>query len=49
MAEIVSENGSIFRDLDFDGILGLAYPTMSPKNFRPFFDNLMDSHKLESN
>lgn len=25
-AEIVEENGAIFRTLDFDGILGLAYP-----------------------
>jgi len=39
--EIVEENGAIFRDLDFDGILGLAYPKMAPQNFNPFFDNLM--------
>lgn len=48
-AEIVSENGAIFRDLDFDGILGLAYPKMAPPGFTPFFDNLMQSKKLEKN
>jgi cathepsin D len=42
LAEITSENGVIFRNLDFDGILGLAYPKMAPKNFNPVFDNLMD-------
>lgn len=49
LAEITSENGVIFRDLDFDGILGLAYPKMAPKNFNPVFDNLMDQRVLEKN
>ncbi|CAD8059709.1 unnamed protein product [Paramecium sonneborni] len=49
LAEITSENGAIFRDLDFDGILGLAYPKMAPKNFNPVFDNLMDQRVLERN
>jgi cathepsin D len=29
ISEILTENGAIFRDMDFDGILGLAYPSMA--------------------
>ncbi|CAD8135197.1 unnamed protein product [Paramecium pentaurelia] len=49
LAEIISENGSIFRDLDFDGILGLAYPKMAPIDFNPVFDNMMQQNFLERN
>ncbi|CAD8190907.1 unnamed protein product [Paramecium octaurelia] len=49
LAEITSENGIIFKSLDFDGILGLAYPQMAPKNFNPVFDNMMQQHALEKN
>ncbi|CAD8138923.1 unnamed protein product [Paramecium octaurelia] len=49
LAEITSENGAIFRDLDFDGILGLAYPKMAPKDFNPVFDNMMEQGVLQRN
>ncbi|CAD8061543.1 unnamed protein product [Paramecium sonneborni] len=49
LAEIQSENGLIFKNLDFDGILGLAYPKMAPKDFNPVFDNMMESKILKRN
>ena len=35
--------------MDFDGILGLAYPQMADSNIIPVFDNLMNQRKLEKN
>lgn len=40
-SEIVRENGDVFAQSDFDGIVGLAYPTMAAYNFNPMFDNIM--------
>ena len=35
--------------MDFDGILGLAYPKMAPQDFYPVFDNMMEQKILEKN
>jgi len=39
---IQKESGNIFEKLDFEGILGLAFPAMSANHISPFFDQLMD-------
>jgi len=33
----------------FDGIVGLAYPSMAAYNFNPLFDNIIQEKKLKSN
>lgn len=33
----------------FDGIVGLAYPSMAAYNFNPLFDNIMKQKKLDQN
>ncbi|CAD8178863.1 unnamed protein product [Paramecium octaurelia] len=48
-AEIVKENGDVFAQSDFDGIVGLAYPSMAAYNFNPFFDNVMSQKLLDRN
>ncbi|CAD8107416.1 unnamed protein product [Paramecium sonneborni] len=48
-AEIVRENGDVFAQSDFDGIVGLAYPTMAAYNFNPLFDNIMQQKLLDRN
>lgn len=40
-SEIVQENGDVFAESGFDGIVGLAYPTMAAYNFNPMFDNII--------
>ena len=34
---------------DYDGIIGLAYPSFAEKNVLPFFDNLMKDKLIEQN
>ncbi|CAD8135397.1 unnamed protein product [Paramecium pentaurelia] len=48
-AEIVRENGDVFAQSDFDGIVGLAYPTMAAYHFNPLFDNIMQQKLLDRN
>ncbi|CAD8044662.1 unnamed protein product [Paramecium primaurelia] len=48
-AEIVRENGDVFALSDFDGIVGLAYPTMAAYHFNPLFDNIMQQKLLDRN
>ncbi|CAD8100887.1 unnamed protein product [Paramecium sonneborni] len=48
-AEIVRENGDVFAQSDFDGIVGLAYPSMAAYNFNPLFDNIMSQKLLDRN
>ncbi|CAD8170289.1 unnamed protein product [Paramecium pentaurelia] len=48
-AEIVRENGDVFAQSDFDGIVGLAYPSMAAYNFNPLFDNIMQQKLLDRN
>ncbi|CAD8180988.1 unnamed protein product [Paramecium octaurelia] len=49
IAEIVEENGAVFQNSGFDGIVGLAYPSMAAYNLNPLFDNIMKQKKLQSN
>jgi cathepsin D len=48
-SEIVQENGDVFAEAGFDGIVGLAYPSMAAYNFKPMFDSVIDQHKLDRN
>ncbi|XP_028359014.1 chymosin-like [Phyllostomus discolor] len=38
------EPGSVFTYSQFDGILGLAYPSLASQYSVPVFDNMMDKH-----
>ena len=40
-AMIEHEIGSIFSQIPFEGILGLAFPSMAADGHEPFFDNVM--------
>ncbi|KAL2295320.1 hypothetical protein Nmel_017732 [Mimus melanotis] len=46
-AESISEPGKAFLDAEFDGILGLAYPSLAVDGVTPFFDNLMAQDLVE--
>jgi len=43
---IESEVGSVFHEIAFEGILGLAFPSMSARGVEPFFDNVMEQNVL---
>ncbi|KAM4795757.1 cathepsin E [Rhinophrynus dorsalis] len=45
--ESVSEPGTTFADAAFDGILGLAYPSLAVGDCTPVFDNMMDQNLVE--
>jgi pepsin A len=45
-AMIEHEIGSIFSQIPFEGILGLAFPSMAADNHTPFFDNVMQQNVL---
>uniref|UniRef100_A0A670J0D0 Peptidase A1 domain-containing protein n=1 Tax=Podarcis muralis TaxID=64176 RepID=A0A670J0D0_PODMU len=42
-----TESGKAFVNMTFDGILGLAYPSLSEEKATPFFDSLMKEGLLE--
>lgn len=43
----ISEPGSIFTYSEFDGILGLGYPSIASGGQTPVFDNLIELGLVE--
>jgi cathepsin D len=48
-SQIVKEEGNIFAISKFDGIVGLAYPSMAAFGYSPFFDSMMSENTLKRN
>jgi len=46
---IQEQQGQVFRDVPFEGILGLAFPKMSANHVKPFFDTVIDTKALQHN
>lgn len=48
-AMIQEQQGSVFEEVPFEGILGLAFPSMSANGVTPFFDSIIQQKALKSN
>ncbi|XP_063307581.1 cathepsin E-A-like [Pelobates fuscus] len=46
--ESILEPGNAFVNMPFDGILGLAYPSLAAGGCTPVFDNMINQHLVES-
>lgn len=46
---IETQSGSVFEDVPFEGILGLAFSKMSANNVQPFFDRVVEQKALNKN
>lgn len=46
---IQTQDGKVFDEVPFEGILGLAFPQMSANGVTPFFDNIIHQHALKKN
>jgi len=47
--EITQENGDVFLQGKFDGILGLSFPALSAADYTPVFDNIIQQKLLSKN
>lgn len=48
-AEVTDEEGDVFYDAKFNGILGLAFDSMAAFGTVPIFDNIIQEHQLNWN
>lgn len=48
-AMIQRERGAVFAEIPFEGILGLAFPSMSAHHVTPFFDSVIQQGVLKKN
>lgn len=48
-AMIETETGSVFNDVPFEGIVGMAFKHMSANGVRPFFDSIIEQRALKHN
>jgi len=46
---IQEQEGRVFEEVPFEGILGLAFPKMSANGVTPFFDNIIQQKVLRNN
>jgi len=46
---IETEQGEVFEEVPFEGIVGLAFPQMAANNAKPFFDNIINQKTLKKN
>lgn len=49
VGEIIKEEGDVFDQNQFSGIVGLSYPSLSVKQQTPLFDSIIDNKELDKN
>ena len=49
IGEILKEEGEVFDQTQFSGIVGLSYPSLSINEQTPLFDSIIDSKQLDKN
>jgi len=47
--QITREEGEVFMNIKFDGILGLSFPALSAAGYTPVFDNIMKQNLISDN